>query len=52
MVGLIEGGESAFDSEMWMDADEARSVFDRENYSSLLARAASPQAAEELIKRD
>jgi putative ABC transport system permease protein len=38
VVGWFDGGESAFDSEIWMDADEARSVFDRENYCSLLAR--------------
>jgi putative ABC transport system permease protein len=41
VVGWFDGGDSAFDSEIWMDADEARSVFDRENYSSLLARMAN-----------
>jgi putative ABC transport system permease protein len=41
IVGWFDGADSAFDSEMWMDADEARSVFDRENYSSLLARLAN-----------
>ena len=40
VVGWFDAGDSAFDSEMWMDADEARSIFDRENYSSLLARLA------------
>ena len=30
--------QSAFDSEAWMDANEARSLFNRENYSSLLLR--------------
>ncbi len=29
---------AAFDSEMWMDVDEARSIFDRESYSSLLVQ--------------
>lgn len=38
VVGWFEAGGTAFDSEVWMDADEARSVFDRENYSSLLVR--------------
>ena len=38
VTGWIDGGGSAFDSEVWMDANEARSVFDRDNYSSLLAR--------------
>jgi len=41
VVGWFDAGDSAFDSEMWMDADEARSIFDRENYSSLLARLAN-----------
>ena len=41
IVGWFDGGDSAFDSEIWMDADEARSIFDRENYSSLLARLAN-----------
>lgn len=51
VVGLMEGSGTAFDSEIWMDADEARSVFDRENYSSVLVRTASPEAAEQFIKR-
>jgi len=40
VVGWFDGGGSAFDSEIWMDTDEARSIFDRENYSSLLVRLA------------
>jgi putative ABC transport system permease protein len=51
VVGLMDGGGSAFDSEIWVDADEARSVFDRENYSSVLVRVSLPGAAEELISR-
>ena len=51
VVGLFDGGNSAFDSEVWMDADEARSIFDRENYSSVLARVASPEAAKSLIDK-
>jgi putative ABC transport system permease protein len=34
-----------------MDADEARSVFDRENYSSALARVADTNAAAQLTAR-
>ena len=41
VVGWFDGGDSAFDSEIWMDADEARSIFDRENYCSLLVRLAN-----------
>src|SRR6185503_13281076 len=51
IVGWFDGGDSAFDSEMWMDADEARSAFDRENYSSVLARVADTNAAAALMKR-
>lgn len=51
VVGQFEGSNSAFDSEVWMDADEARSLFDRQEYSSLLVRAANPQAGQELISR-
>ena len=40
VVGWMDGGNSAFDSEIWMDSDEARSIFDRENYSSVLVRIA------------
>src|SRR5882672_3240344 len=42
VVGWFDGGSSAFDSEIWMDADDARSIFDRENYSSVLVRVTSP----------
>ncbi len=51
VVGEFDGGNTAFDSEVWMDADETRSLFDRQNYSSLLVRAANPQAAAEIISR-
>ena len=51
VAGWFDGGDSAFDSEMWMDADEARSVFDRENYSSVLPRVAGTNAAAALMKR-
>lgn len=51
VVGWFDGGDTAFDSEMWMDADEARSIFDRENYSSVLARVADTNAASALMAR-
>ena len=51
VVGEFDGGNSAFDSEVWMDVDEARSIFDRESYSSLLVRAINPQAGAEIISR-
>lgn len=51
VVGWFDGDNSAFDSEIWMDADEARSVFDRENYSSLLARLADTNNAAAFVNR-
>ncbi len=51
VVGITEGSNSAFDSELWMDADECRSMFDRNMYSSVLARVAENTDAEALIKR-
>ena len=51
VAGLFEAGNSAFDSEIWIDADEARSVFTRNNYSSVLARMESKEAGEEFVRR-
>ncbi len=51
VVGWLDGGNSAFDSEVWMDADEARALFDRELYSSVLARAVGPEALAALTNR-
>lgn len=51
VVGWFDGGDSAFDSEIWMDADEARSVFDRQNYCSILARMANTNDVAAFINR-
>ena len=51
VTGIMEGGGSAFDSEIWMDADEARSLFDRENYSSVLVRAENPAGSKSITDR-
>ncbi|MCU0771027.1 MAG: ABC transporter permease [Verrucomicrobia bacterium] len=51
IVGWMDGDNSAFDSEVWMDADEARSAFDRDNYSSLLVRVADTNQMAALAKR-
>jgi putative ABC transport system permease protein len=51
VVGWMEAGRSAFDSEIWMDADEARAIFDRESYSSLLMRPVDAVAGTNLIQR-
>jgi putative ABC transport system permease protein len=49
VVGHFDGHRSAFDSEIWMDANEARSIFDRENYSSVLLRPEN-EMAEQIIR--
>jgi putative ABC transport system permease protein len=51
VVGHFDGQASAFDNEAWMDADEARSIFDREQYSSILLRPRDKTAAAALLKR-
>ena len=51
VVGITSGGNSAFDSELWMDADECRSIFNRNMYSSVLARIADNASADALIQR-
>jgi len=51
VAGWFDGGNSAFDSEIWMDGDEARSLFTRQNYSSLLVRVSDDTAAQALIAR-
>ncbi len=51
VVGWFDGQNSAFDSEAWMDADEVRSLFNRDSYSSLLVRPVDPNAAAALTKK-
>ncbi len=51
VVGWLEGGGSAFDSEGWLDADECRSTFERDMYSSFLIRPVDAAAGEKLIQR-
>jgi putative ABC transport system permease protein len=51
VVGWLEGGGSAFDSECWLDADECRSLFERDMYSSFLIRPVDEAAGAKLIDR-
>ena len=51
VVGWLDGGGSAFDSECWMDVEECRSIFDRDMYSSLLIRPVNDVARTNLVKR-
>jgi putative ABC transport system permease protein len=51
VVGHTDGGSSAFDSELWMDTDECRAIFDRDYYSSVLVRAADDVAQGSITNR-
>ncbi len=51
VTGHFDGGKSAFDSEIWMDVDETRSMFDRANFSSLLLRPRDAAAAKAFAER-
>jgi len=51
VVGMFDAAKTAYDSEIWIDADEARAVFKRDFYGSVLLRAASPAAAAALTQR-
>ncbi len=51
VVGQMDAGGSAFDSEVWMDADEARAIFDRDQYSSILVRPRDEESMAALIGR-
>jgi putative ABC transport system permease protein len=51
VVGWLAGGGSAFDSECWLDADECRSIFERDMYSSFLIRPVDEAAGERLAQR-
>jgi putative ABC transport system permease protein len=51
VVGWFDGQRSAFDSELWMDADEARSIFDRDFFSSVLIRVDNTNRAPQITAR-
>jgi ABC-type antimicrobial peptide transport system permease subunit len=42
IVGVFDGGKSAFDSEMWGDVEQMMQAFRRVNYSSTLVRLENP----------
>jgi putative ABC transport system permease protein len=51
VVGHFDAGGSAYDSEAWMDADEARAIFSRSNYASVLIRPVDAAAGARLKQR-
>jgi ABC-type lipoprotein release transport system permease subunit len=51
VVGIFDAQKTAYESEIWVDADEARSAFKRNFYGSVLLRPVDDAAAEALKKR-
>jgi putative ABC transport system permease protein len=51
VVGLFDARKTAYDSEIWVDADEAREAFNRSFYGSLALRPMNEAAAAALIQR-
>jgi putative ABC transport system permease protein len=51
VVGLFDGGGTAFDSEIWADVDVVRNAFDRSEYSSVLIRSESVATRQQLEDR-
>ncbi len=51
VVGIFEAGKSAYESEIWADADEVRAAFSRNFYGSMLVRPESEAAADAIVRR-
>jgi putative ABC transport system permease protein len=51
VVGIFEAQRTAYDSEIWMDADEAREAFHRTFYCSLVIRPENATAVAALRER-
>lgn len=51
VVGIFEAQKSAYESEIWADADEVRDAFNRNFYGSVLLRPEDEAAAQSLLAR-
>ena len=51
VVGIFDGGKTAFDSEIWGDVEQMMQAFRRITYSSVIAKLASPTALDALKAR-
>ncbi|HZA96479.1 MAG TPA: ABC transporter permease [Burkholderiaceae bacterium] len=51
VVGVLDGGKTAFDSEIWGDVEQMMQAFRRLTYSSVIAKLASPASLEALKLR-
>jgi len=50
VVGIFDAGRTAFDSEIWGDAEQLLQAFRRGGWSSVIAELASPDAYDALLK--
>ena len=50
IVGVFDGGGSAFDSETWGDVEQLMQAFRRQNYSSVLLQLARADSFDALLK--
>ena len=51
VVGIFDAGKTAYESEIWADADEVRDAFSRNFYGSVLMRPVDEAAAERVTQR-
>jgi putative ABC transport system permease protein len=51
VVGIFDAQKTAYDSEIWVDAEEAREAFNRSFYCSIVLRPVDAIAAAALIQR-
>jgi ABC-type antimicrobial peptide transport system permease subunit len=51
VVGVFDSAGSAFDSEIWADADQIMQAFKRQAYNSVIARVVDPSGTEALRAR-
>jgi putative ABC transport system permease protein len=51
VVGVFEARKTAYDSEIWVDVDEAREAFNRSFFCSIVMRPATPETAQALTDR-
>jgi putative ABC transport system permease protein len=52
VVGIFDAAKTAYESEIWVDADEARAAFKRDFYGSMLLRASDPRVPQLLSERE
>ncbi len=51
VVGVMDGGKSGFDSEIWGDVDSLMQSFRRNSYASVVMRLTDPQRFDGLVQR-